>query len=97
MVALETRWHGPTNVRGSRISCRRMDADSNGRKTTVFESPDDAYCHERSHLPAVVKFCEMMGWHGRLVPGSTDRGYVWVWVPAEWQTPVAGYPEVFTV
>lgn len=75
MVALETRFHGATNYRPSRISCRRMDGGK-----TVWVSYDSDKSYEQVHVPAVVKFCKDMDWHGKLVCGGTNRGYVWVWI-----------------
>ena len=71
MVAIETRYHGPTNYRGSRIT-----ATANGHRVTV------SYPYELSgvecHRKAAEALCEKMGWKGRMVAGGTDKGYVFV-------------------
>ena len=84
MVALETRYHGATNYRGSRISCRRMDESYKPSDSKlpckVFISYPDELSGEAVHFATVQEFCKRYDWHGAIMPGSTDTGYVWVWV-----------------
>ncbi len=74
MKAIITKFLGPTNTRGSRITAR----DSDGNRTTV------GYRHEISgdenHDAAAVALCRKMGWKGNLVGGSTKDGRAYVFV-----------------
>jgi hypothetical protein len=102
MVALETKWHGPTNTRGSRISCARMDANpkmaSKESPDRISVSADDRHSGERQHFEAVTAFCARYDWHGKVVCGGTSAGYVWVFVPKDTPTTDASaYPRVWEV
>ena len=87
MVALHSRYSGPTNTRGSRIIAHRMDWSAEHR-TRVSAEPDQRYSDERAHLLAIRKLCAKYDWHGKLVCGGSDTGYVWVWAPKD--TPLPG-------
>lgn len=77
MQAITTKYHGPTNTRGARISA----TSESGIKATI------GYPHELSgeavHRAAVVELCRRLGWHGTLIAGETKGGYVYVWT--EWE------------
>ncbi len=72
MKAIVTKYHGPTNFKGSRISA----SDEDGNRITV------SYPYELSgeavHRKAAQALCDKMGWTGELVGGSLKRGYVFV-------------------
>ena len=72
MKAIFTKYHGPTNYKGSRISA----SDEDGNKTTI------SYPYELSgeavHRKAADALCVKMGWTGNLVGGSHRKGYVFV-------------------
>jgi hypothetical protein len=72
MKAIETKYHGPTNTRGARITASDLD----GNRITV------PYPHELSgedvHRVAAEALRDKMGWSGRLIGGSTKAGYVFV-------------------
>lgn len=77
MKAIETRYHGPTNTRGSRISA----SDSDGNRVSI------PYPYELSgedvHRKAAEALAHKMGWLTdgmRLEAGATKRGYVFVFV-----------------
>lgn len=78
MKAITTKYHGPTNTRGARISA----SDQDGNRVTI------SYPHELSgedvHRAAAMALCSKMGWgllsNQRLVAGSTKTGYVFVFV-----------------
>jgi hypothetical protein len=74
MKAIETRYFGPSNVKGSRI--KAFDCDNNS--VTI------GYPHELSgedcHRKAAEALCAKMKWTGELVGGSTKKGYVFVFV-----------------
>jgi len=74
MKAIETRYHGPTNTRGSRISA----SDQDGNRISI------SYPYELSgeavHRKAANALCSKMNWPGKLAAGATKRGYVFVFV-----------------
>ncbi len=72
MKAIETRYHGATNTRGSRISAFDLD----GNRVTI------AYDHAAKdpHRVAAEALRVKMNWPGRLVGGATKRGHVFVFV-----------------
>lgn len=74
MKAISTRYHGPTNTRGSKITA----SDEDGNRVSI------GYPHELSgeacHRKAAETLCAKMGWTGNLIGGSTKRGYVFVFV-----------------
>ena len=72
MKAIETRYAGPTDTRGSRI----IATDSDGNRAVI------SYPHELSgeavHRAAADALCTKMHWAGQMVGGCTKRGYVFV-------------------
>jgi len=72
MKAIVTKYHGPTNNRGSRITA----SDEDGNKITI------PYPYELSgedvHRKAAEALCQKMNWPGKLVAGSLKNGYVFV-------------------
>lgn len=72
MKAIVTKYHGPTNVRGSRIIAREEDGAS------VRRSYDHAYTSTENHRRAAEELANKLGWTGRLVQGSIKGGYVHV-------------------
>lgn len=72
MKAIFTKYHGPTNTRGSRISA----SDSDNNRVTI------SYPYELSgeavHRKAAEALCSKMGWDGELIAGGTKSGYVFV-------------------
>ena len=77
MKAIVTKYHGPTNFKGARITA----SDEDGNRVTI------SYPHELSgedvHRKAAIALCDKMKWTGELVGGSLKRGYVFVFV--EWK------------
>jgi hypothetical protein len=74
MKAIVTKYHGPTNTKGSRISA--TDSDNN----RVYVSRDCALHIEDSHKDAAIALCKKMNWHGKLVAGDFGpdrRIFVW--------------------
>lgn len=76
MIAIETKYIGPTNCRGSRIK-----ASANGNHITI--PYDYALSGAALHAEAAIALCKKMGWKGRLVSGGTDRGYVFTFAESE--------------
>ena len=74
MKAIVTKYHGPGNVRGARISA----SDSDGNRVTV------PYHHELSgeavHRVAAEALCRKMGWTGRMASGGLRDGYAFVFL-----------------
>jgi len=74
MKAITTKYHGPTNTRGSRITASDLD----GNRITI------SYPHELSgeavYRAAAEALREKMGWKGELIGGAVKDGYVFVFV-----------------
>lgn len=72
MKAIECKYIGPSNVKGSRI--KAYDCDNNS--VTI------GYPHELSgeevYKAAAIKLCEKMKWSTDLIGGGTKNGYVFV-------------------
>lgn len=72
MRAIEAKYHGATNTRGSRISA----SDGDGNRVSI------PYPHELSgedvHRKAADALCAKMKWSGELVGGATKSGYAFV-------------------
>jgi len=73
MKAITTKYHGPGNVRGSRITA----SDDDGNR--VVSSYDHALNSEGNHAAAARKLCQKMNWTGSLTGGHIREGMVWVW------------------
>ena len=72
MKAITTKYHGPTNTKGSRI----IADDGDGNRVTIpypYELSGEA-CHRK----AADELCKKMGWTGTLAAGWTKTGYVFV-------------------
>ncbi len=72
MKVIATKVHGPTDIRGSRISAD--DGDGNRIMSTL----NTADRNETSHGNAARALCDKMGWTGELIGGYAKRGMVWV-------------------
>lgn len=74
MIAIETKYLGATNTRGSRIM-----AKANGNKITI------PYPHEAKNPYAVaaIKLCQKLGWKGSLIEGGIDSGSVFVFADSD--------------
>ena len=74
MKAIQTKYIGATNTRGSRIKA----FDEDGNSTTI------PYPHELSgeevHRKAAEALRDKKGWKGELVGGGIKSGYVFVFV-----------------
>ena len=78
MQAIETKYLGPTDYRGSRIKAYT----ESGHSLTV------AYPHERNqgadaHSVAALALAKKLGWAGDLIAGGTTTGYVFVFAHSE--------------
>jgi hypothetical protein len=72
MKAIETKFHGPRNVRGSRI----IADDGDGNRATI--SFPHELNGEAAHAQAAIALCQKMKWTGELIAGATKKGYVFV-------------------
>lgn len=73
MIAIQTKYLGPTNTRGSRIKAWT----ESGHSLTVgypYEKREGA----EAHSVAALALARKMGWDGTLISGGTDEGYVFV-------------------
>ena len=77
MLAIETKYHGPTDFRGSRVSVK---AEGCPRVTIEW---DDALDAVANHDHAAIEFCHRRGWTGKLARGASvsGRGYTYVRLP----------------
>ena len=81
MVAIVTRYHGPTNTRGARYSAR-----ADGR--VVYVGIDHALDEEGNHRRAAVKLCRLGVWDEDRFFGGSVRDGEWAWVPvftSDWE------------
>lgn len=74
MKAITTTYHGPGNVRGSRI----IADDSDGNRVTV--GVDNSLRTEDCHAAAALALCHKMKWQGKLQGGHVKVGMVWAWI-----------------
>lgn len=74
MKAIITKYHGPSNCKGARISAH----DSDGNRVTI------SYPHhlsgEACHRLAADELCRKMKWEGTLAAGWIKGGYAFVFV-----------------
>lgn len=72
MKAIRTRFHGPTDTKGARVSA--SDADGN----KVILSWDHALDGDDNHEAAAHNLCHKMGWPAVNRGGSFGRDMYWV-------------------
>ena len=77
MIAILTKFHGPTNSRGARVTAKTT---SGLRKTIGWDHSLDV---EGNHRAAAVALCVKMNWTGTPVEGGMDVGYAYVF-DCEW-------------
>jgi hypothetical protein len=76
MKAIQTKYHGATNYRGSRIIAT---ADDNPRLTQPYNREGEA-TEEDVHRRAAYALRDKLGWKGELVGGWKKDSYYWVFV-----------------
>jgi len=83
-MAIETKFLGPTDYRGSRIKAWARDTFSDAKPVSVTVPYDYALDSDQNHSRAatelVPKVCSASG-VVTLHKGATERGYVFVIVP----------------
>lgn len=74
--AIETRYHGPTNTRGARIS-------ASAQAGRIYVSYDHALGIDENHAAAALAFAKRWGWAGEWVGGgrADGRGNVYTNIP----------------
>ena len=77
--AIETRYIGPTNTRGSRC---KATAEGHNSITLSWDSDLDSL---EMHHKAALALCAKMNWKGKLVAGGTARGYVFVFADRDFK------------
>lgn len=73
MQTIETKYHGPTNTRGSRIS-----ATASVCRKRVWVEYDHALNAGNNHMAAAQKLMEVLDWTGHYVGDHTLTGMVFV-------------------
>lgn len=71
MQAIQTKFIGPSNVKGSRYKAW-AEADS------VTLSADHSLNADENQHRAALALCRKLKWSGRLVTGGADKGNVYV-------------------
>jgi hypothetical protein len=77
MKAIITKYHGPTDTRGSRISAK----DEDGNRVSIPYRHDLNQLH--AHTEAAISLCTKMGWTGRIVAGGIKGGFAFVFTDAD--------------
>jgi len=80
--AIQTKFMGPTNERGSKI--KATDGDN-----SVYCDYDHALHHSERHCFAAFKLAKKLGWSGFYVGGGTKDGFVFVCVSKDGRFPAA--------
>jgi hypothetical protein len=72
MIAIETKYIGPTNTRGSRY----VAFTCNGHRLSMT-AENDKNSEENQGMVARA-LADKMGWKGQLIGGGTKAGMAWV-------------------
>lgn len=90
MRAIETKYLGATNFKGSRISVSAGDAPRRYYSYAGCENdavgrmgPHDVDTNRKAHAVAVERYTAELDWEGDWRSGGTKSGFVWVNVSAE--------------
>jgi len=76
-TAIVTRYHGPTNTRGSRIVART-------RHFRVVVAYDHSLSLTQNHLRAADALSSTLGWEGRTIGGVLpNNDYCWNRIPRD--------------
>ena len=79
MQAIRTRYHGPTNTRGSRITAKC-------ERGTLSMPYNYALNLQENHAEAARQLADKLGWAGVYHGGYFDRDYYWAcgsgWMPS---------------
>ena len=75
MKAIRTRYHGASNVKGSRISATDGEAYPGHRLIMPY---DAALNSADMHRKAAYAFRDKLGWKGELIGGGFQNDVYWV-------------------
>ncbi len=78
MVAIHTKYIGPTNTRWIRY---KAFTTPDRPKVTITQI--DNLSVEENHKAVAAAYCRKMGWTGKLLSGGTEDGYVFVFLPLD--------------
>lgn len=70
--AIETKYLGPTNFRGSRVKA------TSGSGLTLTVEWNHEFNSDVNHRDAAVALCKKLGWPIDLIGGSTVKGFCFV-------------------
>ena len=74
MKSIETKYHGPSNVRGSCYSA----SDGDNR---IIVSADDRLSSDANHQAVAFALCVKLHWQCTMIGGHSKNGMVWVHAP----------------
>lgn len=74
MIAILTRYIGPTNTKGSRYKAFTC----NGHSVTIHAKPE--LNSDQNHDEAAKVLCKKMDWQGTLVRGGIEFGYAYCFI-----------------
>ena len=69
---ITTKYHGPTNTKGSRVSA----TTSSGVR--IYRRVDNAYTVDENHFMAAEELKKKLEWKGIMHAGGLKTGYVFV-------------------
>ncbi len=84
MLAIQTKYIGPTDYRGSRVVAHVMEGNHNGHTTRRLTVEwDDGLGSEENHRAAAKALIVKLGWgdsngYGQWIVGACEPGYVFV-------------------
>jgi hypothetical protein len=82
MIAITTKYLGPTNVKGSRIKAIADGGFAEGPHTITI-GYDHSLNTEQAHLKAAVALKSKMNWKGKLIGGGIKMGYAFVFIDSD--------------
>jgi hypothetical protein len=83
MIAILTKYLGPTDTKGSRYKAYT----SNGQSITL--DADHRKDYDLNHDAAAKALCQKMGWKGSLVRGGIETGFAYVFTRRDYDGNVA--------
>ncbi len=84
MQAITTRYHGPTDTKGSRYSATSCGG------ARIYSSCDNALNSDENHARACGLLMRKLGWDGEMVGGGLrDGSGEMCWVFADHRSPIA--------
>lgn len=79
MIAIETRYVGPTNTKPSRIVATTANGQRMMMSMSAAEDGTDGSA-ESAHRAVAQALADKMQWPGQLICGGTKTGYVFVFL-----------------